>query len=342
MKIVVAGGCGFVGSNISIFLKKKFNKAEVISVDNLSRKGSEINQRRLKKHGILNFKKDISKKNSLNFLKNKIEFFIDCCANPAIEESKKNLEEIIKSNFLTTKNILEFCKKNKSKLIFFSTSRVYSIKKLNDIIKKKIIKKPLKIKKLINENFSTNGIKSIYGLTKYFSEELIKEFTYLHKIKYIINRCGIISGVWQLGKQEQGVLSFFMKNHVDKKEISLIGYGGCGHQIRDVLDIDDLNKLIYLQINKFNKYNNITFNVGGGPKNAISILNLKKLCEKISKFVCKTNIINQTSNYDIPYYVTDNSKVTKIYKWTPKISVYKTLFKIYKWQINNKKLLKKF
>ena len=45
MKILITGGCGFVGSNLAIYLKKKLKKAKISSLDNLSRKGSEINKR---------------------------------------------------------------------------------------------------------------------------------------------------------------------------------------------------------------------------------------------------------------------------------------------------------
>ena len=49
MKILITGGCGFVGSNIAIFLKNKLKKAKIYSLDNLSRYGSKINKERLKK-----------------------------------------------------------------------------------------------------------------------------------------------------------------------------------------------------------------------------------------------------------------------------------------------------
>ena len=54
MKILITGGCGFVGSNLAIFLKKRIKRANVYSLDNLIRKGSEVNEKRLKREKITN------------------------------------------------------------------------------------------------------------------------------------------------------------------------------------------------------------------------------------------------------------------------------------------------
>ena len=61
MKILITGGCGFVGSNIAIYLKKKFKNAQISCLDNLIRKGSELNEKRLKNYKIKNFNFDIEK-----------------------------------------------------------------------------------------------------------------------------------------------------------------------------------------------------------------------------------------------------------------------------------------
>ena len=82
MKILVTGGCGFVGCNISLFLKKK--GYSVNSLDNLSRKGSKYNLNLLKKYKIKNYKIDIE---NYKFFKKlpKYEIIIDCCAEAAVE-----------------------------------------------------------------------------------------------------------------------------------------------------------------------------------------------------------------------------------------------------------------
>ena len=99
MKILITGGCGFVGSNIAIFMKKKLKKAKIYSLDNLFRKGSEINLKRLNKYGIKNYKIDISNHKKISKLK-KFNLIIDCCAEPAIEASKKDPDRVLKLTLL--------------------------------------------------------------------------------------------------------------------------------------------------------------------------------------------------------------------------------------------------
>ena len=230
-------------------------------------------------------------------------------------------------------NILKKCAKDKSNLIFLSSSRVYAIKKLLELKKNKF---------LINENFDTSGAKSIYGFCKHSSEHLIKEFSFLYKTKYIITRFGLIAGPWQFGKQDQGVVSLWVWKHMNKKKLSYMGFGGKGSQIRDIIHISDVCKLIALQIKKINSIYNITMNAGGGKENAISLRDLTKICQKITLNRIKISSKRSTSEYDIPYYVTDNSKVKKIYKWNPKKKILHIIQDMYKWMLSNKKILKKY
>ena len=332
MKILITGGCGFVGSNLAIYFKNNRIGSQINSLDNLSRKGTLLNLNRLKKLKIKNFKIDISDNKAVSRLP-KYDLIVDCCAEAAVETSKKEVDKVFNTNLLGTFNILKKCKKDKSKLIFLSSSRVYSIKKLRELKKNKY---------LINEKFDTSGPKSIYGFCKYSSEHLIKEFSFLYKIKYIITRFGVISGPWQFGKQDQGFISFWVWKHINKKKLNYIGFGGKGSQVRDAVHILDVCKLIELQIKKINNIYNITMNAGGGKKNAISLKNLTKICRKITLNKIKISSIKNTSEYDIPYYITDNEKVKKIYKWNPKKKILHIIQDMYKWMLSNKKILKKY
>lgn len=317
MKILVTGGCGFIGSSIAIFLKKKINKCRIDSLDNLCRKSSKINLKRLKDNQITNYKIDISNKKEIFNLK-KYDLIIDCCAEAAVEASKKEANRVFYTNLVGTFNILEKASFENSKIIFLSTSRVYSIKK---ILKKakNINKKKYNFK--INEKFSKESPISLYGYTKLSSEKMIQEYAYSRNLKYIINRFGVISGPWQFGKQDQGFVSLWLWRHLNKQKLKYIGFGGFGSQVRDILHVIDLCELIYEQILKINKIHNKIFNVGGGLKNSISLQELSLKCEKLTNNKLKIGKQKNTSNYDIPYYVTDNTKIYKSYKWRVKRNI---------------------
>jgi len=339
MKILVTGGCGFVGANICLHLKK--SNHNIFSLDNLSRKGSSFNLKVLKKNNIKNFNIDIFNYNKIKKL-TKFDLIIDCCAEAAVEVSKNEIDRVINTNFIGTLNVLKKIKKDKSKIIFISSSRVNSIEEINNIVKKKFLKNKLKITKKINENFSTLKPKSIYGLTKFASEMLIEEFSYAFKIKYIINRCGVIAGPLQFGKVDQGFVSLWIWNHIIKKKLKYIGYGGNGHQIRDILHIYDLCDLIELQIKNFNKNNNTLFTVGGSKSSYTSLIELTKKCEKITKNKIKFSKQSKSSIYDIPYFITDNSKIQRAYNWKPKRNMKQIIKDTYNWLIVNKKQLKRY
>jgi CDP-paratose 2-epimerase len=341
MKILITGGCGFVGSNIAVYLKKKFKNAKISSLDNLVRKGSKINKNRLKKLNIKNYNINIEKFNKINLLP-KFNLIIDCCAEPAIEASRKEPNRVFQTNLVGTFNILKKCIKDKSNIIFLSSSRVYSISKLRNIITNPILSKPIKIKKKINEKFDTSSASSLYGFTKLSSEKLIKEMFFATNLKYIINRFGVIAGPWQFGKQDQGFVPLWVARHTFKKKLSYIGFGGNGFQIRDILHIDDVCKIIYLQIKEIKKINNITFNIGGGINNSISLRNLTAKCEVLTKNKIKIKKSYETSIFDIPYYVSDNTKIKKFYKWSVSRNVDMILKDIHEWLMQNKMIIKYF
>jgi len=344
MLILIPGGCGFIGSSLAIYLKQNIKNCLVVSIDNLSRNTSLLNEKKLKKFNIINYKLDLSSNNCIsivNKLKKKIDFIIDCCAEPSVELSKKNPELFFNSNLKSTLNILEIAKKYHSNIIYLSTSRVYSIKEINKLFKTISFKKELNKKIKIDEKFSTNPPISFYGFTKLSSEFLIKEYSYLYNLKYIINRCGVISGYGQFGRQDQGFLSMWIWRHLNSLKINYQGFGGFGNQVRDILDIEDLCSLVSEQIKKINVINNDFFNVGGGYKNSISLKELTNLCILVTgkKTILKKDL--KTSNYDFRYFITNNKKVYSKYKWRVKKNIKTIISENLKSLILNNNYLKK-
>ena len=339
MKIIVTGGCGFVGSALCLFLSKNLPNSTILSIDNLSKIYSKFNQKILKKHKIQNKIVDLGKFNCLKSIKFKSDFIIDCSAEPAVEISKKNISKVISSNFLSTHNILEKTKIDNSKLIFISSSRVYPIKNSYEKFKKfKKNKKHLPYSE--TEDFTRQ--KTIYGFTKYSSEKLIEEYNYSCNLKYIINRCGLISGPGQYGKVEQGLVSLWLWRHMNKLSLKYLGYNGKGEQIRDVLFIDDLCELILKQIKSYHIFQNNLFCIGGGLKNSINLKNLTRICEKLTNNKVKITNNMSTSIYDIPYYVTSLQKIKKFTKWEPKISLNEGMEITYNWMKKNQTIIRKF
>ena len=339
MKILITGGCGFVGSNLALFLKKKGFK--VHTLDNLTRKGSKYNSNLLKKQKIKNYKINISNIKKIKSLP-KYDLILDCCAEAAVEISKNDFDKVINTNLIGTINILKKSKNDKSKIIFISSSRIYPLEEMNKIIKNKNLKSKIKISKMFSEKDKIIGPKTIYGLTKLCSEMLIEEFSYAYKLKYLINRCGVISGPLQFGKQDQGFVSLWIWRHLNKKKLSYIGYGGYGNQIRDVLHIDDLSELILLQIKNINKINNKLFTVGGSKTSYTSLSQLTKLCQKITGNKIKMGKVSKTSSYDIPYYLSDNTHVSNTYRWKPKRNINQVVMDTFLWLKKNKPIIKKY
>jgi CDP-paratose 2-epimerase len=337
MKVIVTGGCGFVGSNICVFLKNL--SFDVVSVDNLSKTYSKLNLNRLSNLNIKNYNINVSDKNKFIKLNYKSDIIIDCCADPAVEFSRIDILKNINNNLITTYNVLEKAKKDNSKLIFISTSRIYPIKdsrqKFDAFLKKKKFF-------LFKEASNIIGPKTIYGFSKLASEMLIKEYNYAFNIDYLINRCGLITGPWQFGKVEQGLVSLWLWKHLNKdNNLYYKGYNGSGNQIRDILFINDLCELVYLQIKKFKKIKNQTFCVGGGIKNSVNLNQLTKICEEITKNKLKIKRDLDTSIYDIPFYITSLDKVKKYYNWHPKTDLKIGLYAILEWMKKNYTLIKR-
>lgn len=329
MKILIFGGAGFVGFHLTNFLIR--NGIKVTVVDNLSSKNSLINSRQLIKYA------EFYKKNIESFKTKKIfDVIINLASNPSVINKKDSNKKVIQTNFLGTLNSAELAISMGARYIFFSTSRVYDDSLLNKINYKIINDKFVPRSNQNIEGINKNGISeifsknpsSLYGITKLQSEDLIKYLSKNHKLSFVINRFGLITGLNQSFHGFHGIIPFWISSLKQKKKLNYIGFNGKGNQTRDILHISDLCNLIYNQINYKQNINSI-FNVGGGAKNSISLLNLTNIIEDLSNEKLYIGSIFNNRNFDIPYYVTNNSKVSKFFNWKinySKIEIIKELY----------------
>jgi len=349
--ILITGGAGFVGSNLAIRLKKVYKKAHVIAFDNLIRRGSELNVPRLKKHGIDFLKRDVRNKKDIQFGKKPISLIIECSAEPSVLAGfNESPDYVIQTNLGGAINCLELARQKKADMIFLSTSRIYPCDKLlalnikegktRFLLREKQPFKGVSVKG-INTDLSLDGWRSMYGATKLSAEILIQEYIHMYGLKAVINRCSVIAGPWQMGKVDQGVFGLWALYHFFKKDLSYIGFGGQGKQVRDLLHIDDLCDLVVHQIKNMKKYNGRTFNVGGGKKNSLSLRETTALCQELTGNTIKIKSVKKTREADVPIYITDNTGVTRETGWKPKRSPAKTLSDICGWIKEEQQSLRK-
>lgn len=343
-KIVITGGAGFVGSSLALFLAEQSNKFSITCFDNLHRRGSELNIPRLKKAGVRFIHGDIRIQGDLDELP-LFDILIECSAEPSVLAGiTSSPSYLLETNLLGTLNCIEQVRKNKASIIFLSTSRVYPIEPINanhfsedetrffpegDFT-------PGFSHEGITEHFPLSGVRSLYGTTKLCSELCIEEYAASYGISAVINRCGLISGPWQMGKVDQGVIMHWVISHLEQKSLSYIGYGGEGKQVRDVLHIHDLCRLIHLQIQEIDRFKGTCFNVGGGLAQSTSLLELTRMCQEITGNIIPIQKIPETRQNDLIWYVTDNAKITQFCGWKPEKTVYDTVQDISAWILDNR------
>ena len=339
--ILITGGAGFIGSNLAVYFKRKYPNLKVYALDNLVRRGSELNLPRLKENEIKFIRGDVRRLKDLG-LKFDIDLILECSAEPSVIAGYQNPAYIIDTNLMGTVNCLELCRKRKAGMIFLSTSRVYPYEKINAI-------RRLESKSRfewphfagIGTDFSLTGLKTLYGTTKLASEFILQEYIAAYGLNAVVNRCGVIAGPWQFGKVDQGVFTYWMLAHYFKKSLKYIGFGGKGKQVRDFLHVDDLCQLIDLQVNGLSKLSGNTYNVGGAREISLSLSETTALCREITGNKIKVGRDLRNRPGDIAVYLTDNKKVTQELKWKPQKPAVMILNDIFSWIRNNEARLRK-
>jgi CDP-paratose 2-epimerase len=340
-QVLILGGAGFVGSSLAVGLKVAHPEWGIACFDNLRRRGSELNLPRLRGHGISFVHGDIRSATDLDVEPlGAPNIVVDCSAEPSVLAGVTSPQYVVQANLLGTANVLEFCRQTSAQLLFLSTSRVYSVPALRGL---RLVEQPTRFclapdqpeahvtGRGIGEEFPTKGFRSLYGTTKLASEMLIEEYRESFGLKAIVNRCGVLTGPWQMGKVDQGVFVLWMAAHYFRKSLAYIGFGGTGKQVRDLLHIDDLLELVKYQLERFDELAGDLFNVGGGLGCSLSLLETTELCQEMTGHNIEIKMIKDERPADVALFITDSSKVMKRTGWQPKQTPRSTLQDIYRW-----------
>jgi CDP-paratose 2-epimerase len=343
---LVTGGCGFVGSHVALHLREKGHR--VLVMDNLVRRGSERNIPILSHHGAAFFHGDVRNPEDLENLPADIDLICDTSAQPSVVTGYANPLFDLTNNGLGAIHILEYARRRKIPLIFWSSNRVYGADRLNALPRRETLTRfeydpdawnriPIEQRPTgfhpvhgVSEEFSIDGgQRSIYGLSKLIADAACQEYAQAYDFPVVVNRFGVLSGAGQFGHTDQGWVVWWAMAHWFKLPLTYLGWQG--KQVRDVLFVEDMLALLDLEIKQITRFRGDVFNLGGGAENSVSLCEATKAMQEISSRSTSVTQSEQSRKGDVVLYWTDNRKATQQLGWKPLIGLRSGFTHIFDW-----------
>ena len=341
MKVLISGGAGFVGSSLARQFIESGTATEVVVLDNLRRRGSELNLRAFKELGIRFVHGDVRHFSDLISCGSNFDLLVEASAEPSVHAGMNDDPEyVFQTNLAGTFNCLQFARHNVAQFLFLSTSRIYSIPALREIALEEAetrfrIKADQTLPGLsgagISEKFPTDSFRSFYGATKLSSEHLVQEFAAAYGLVTKIYRCGVIAGPGQFGKTDQGVFTYWVARHYFGQPLEYTGFGGLGKQVRDLLHPADLFDLIRKDCILKPRKTTGPYNVGGGMAGSVSLAELTQFCQTVVGRIVPIGSRAETAPVDVPLFICDHSRVSAETGWRPMRTVESIVNDIFDW-----------
>lgn len=298
-KVLVTGGLGFVGSNLTAKLVKL--GATVTIADNMIPRlgGNLFNVKEIVDHIHINFS-DVRDSHSMDYLVKGQEFIFHLAGQVNHVDSIRNPIQDLDINCRGTLVLLESCRKHNrnAKIIFSGTRGEYGSS----------------VKLPVAEDHPTNP-KGIYAVTNLTAEKMVLVYHDVHKIS---GTCLRITNTYgprhQMAHDEYGVLNWFIRKAIDDEVVPVFGDG---HILRDFLYVDDLVDCLLRVATAARAYGEV-FNVGSGVP-----INFIELAKKIVKItgtgkVTFTEFTQERKEVEPGDYYTDISKIKRMVGWEPK------------------------
>ncbi len=334
MKILITGGAGFLGSNISASLASEGH--EITILDNLSRTGSRSNLEQISATlpQIHFHKGDIRDaalvSDIISSLKPHVllHFAGQVAMTTSIEDPRSDFD----INVLGTLNILEAIRahSNSTGLIFSSTNKVYGDLKQHHLTEGEMryscVEKPNGFDETTQLSFH-----SPYGCSKGAADQYVLDYSRVYGLNTAVFRHSSMYGGGQHATFDQGWIAWFcslaIKAHRDDK-VATFPIAGNGKQVRDVLHATDMCQLYTQAIENLDLLSGEAFNIGAGIENSLSLRELFQLLESLLD-VEMTFEITAPRSSDQKFFVSDTGKITKALGWqaitSPKDGIGNTL-----------------
>lgn len=344
-KILITGGAGFIGTNLTEHFLGKGYEVEVF--DNLFRRTSIKNMERIKKEfpEVKITRGDICSYDDVMASVKGKNIIIHTAAQVAVTTSMEDPVLDKRINVDGTLNVLEAARKQDKKpaVIYFSTNKVYGNNVNNVPVEEHETRFDFsgKLKgKGIPETFSIDaGEHTPYGVSKLCADLYARDYFANFGVPSAVNRCSCMIGENQYGNEDQGWVAHFVLSALNGKTITIYGNG---KQVRDVLYVSDVARLVDKEIENIHDISGEAFNIGGGPGNTVSII---ELLENLKRHQALPDI--KYSNWrpaDQKVFYSDISKAEKMLGWKPEVSAEEGINRLYKWAKRecNLKILKAF
>jgi len=339
-RVLVTGGAGFVGANLCVALAARHPGWELVALDNLSRRGSELNLPRLREAGVAFHHGDVRSREDV-LGAGALDALVECSAEPSVMAGVGGSPDyLVQTNLVGAYHCLELARRERAQLVFLSTSRVYPVKALEGAAYSETDTRfelaaeqalPGLSEHGVAETLPLDGARTLYGATKLAAELLIAEYAETYGLRAVVNRCGVIAGPWQMGKVDQGVFTYWALAHHFGRDLRYIGYGGSGKQVRDLLHVDDLVDLVDEQLAGPDRWAGRTVNVGGGRDVSLSLCETTELCAELTGRRVKAEPAGEDRPGDLRIYLSDCRRLHGLTDWRPRRGAREVLADTLEW-----------
>lgn len=335
MKILIIGGCGFLGSNLASGALSR--QHDLVIMDNLSRLGADSNLAWLRTLGKFTFRHGDTR-NTLDvdrvLTEEKPDAIFHLAGQVAMTTSIAHPRLDFEVNAMGSFNVLDGVRRicPESPVLYSSTNKVYGdLEWVNYTEGETRYMDPLRPAGLAED--TPLDFQSPYGCSKGAADQYMQDFARAYGMKTIVFRHSSMYGPRQFGTFDQGWIAWFCQLATLTQAGLLkepFTIAGNGKQVRDMLEASDMERLYFAGLEHIEAARGQVFNVGGGMANSLSLLELFATLEELLQ--CKLSYSKLSARYsDQKVFVADTSKVERILHWKPQVSALSGLRNMLQW-----------